>query len=289
MQHYVNINSRLYAELFKLGGDNLIAVYSKLKYAKNGKIKIHKENRSIYHTLKSKTNLSITTLRKYIKILMEEQLCNFDNKGNFCMAGTNKINKLYKKGRTKVVPIEISTYKETKLFSFRVRVKAMEQTQKNAIDVKTHRNKLIAKAQKNQFLTKLEFKQLKNITKRNLSVDNLNDKVILSIQGYYKLKSGKQNSSNNGQFWKAKLVEAGIIKIRRVQELIRKATKEEFKSLNSYDKSLFYYKGFIYKESISEFTTTDFTNPAPTIVNRETKSKPLSHLSFDFCHWLVSE
>lgn len=289
MQHYTNINSRLYSDLFKLGGDNLIAVYSKLKYAKNGKIKIYKENRSIYHTLKSKTNLSITTLRKYIKILMKEQLCNFDNKGNFCMAGTNKINKLYKKGRTKVVPIEIGTYKETKLFSFRVRVKAMEQTQKNAIDVKTHRNKLIAKAQKNQFLTKLEFKQLKNITKRNLSVENLNDKVILSIQGYYKLKSGKQNNSSNGQFWKTKLVEAGIIKTRRVQELIRKATKEEFKSLNSYDKSLFYYKGAIYKESISEFTTTDFTNPAPIIVNRETKSKPLSHLSFDFCDWLASE
>ena len=289
MQHYTNINSRLYSDLFKLGGDNLIAVYSKLKYAKNGKIKIYKENRNIYHTLKSKTNLSITTLRKYIKILMKEQLCDFDNKGNFCMAGTNKINKLYKKGRTKVVPIEIGTYKETKLFSFRVRVKAMEQTQKNAIDVKTHRNKLIAKAQKNQFLTKLEFKQLKNITKRNLSVENLNDKVILSIQGYYKLKSGKQNNSSNGQFWKTKLVEAGIIKTRRVQELIRKATKEEFKSLNSYDKSLFYYKGAIYKESISEFTTTDFTNPSPTIVNRETKSKPLSHLSFDFCHWLASE
>ena len=61
MQNYININSRLYSELFELGGDNLIAVYSKLKYAKNSAIKIYKEdNKNIYITLKEKTNLSIT-------------------------------------------------------------------------------------------------------------------------------------------------------------------------------------------------------------------------------------
>lgn len=288
LQNYTNINSILYSELFSLGGDSLISVYAHLKFGKNGAIKYYKQEKtSIYKTLKQATNLSITTLKKYIPILQKEGLVYFDTVGNFCILGNNKINILYKKkGRTKLVPIEIAkTFKETKLFSFRVRIKSMEQTQKNAIDLKSHRNNLIAKAQKRQFLTKLEFKQLKNITKRKLSVDNLNDKVILSIQGYYKLKSGKRNNSNNGQYWKAKLQTAGIIKTRRVQELIKKSTEEEFKALNSYDKSLFYYKGAVYQESISEFTTTEFHNPAPKVINRETKSKPLQHLSFDVIDW----
>ena len=96
MQNYVNINSKLYAELFEIGGDNLIAVYSHLKFGKNGAIKIYKEDKNIYHTLKQKTNLSVTTLRKYIKILIKENLCYFDTKGNFVLKGTNKINKQYK-------------------------------------------------------------------------------------------------------------------------------------------------------------------------------------------------
>ena len=44
MQNYTNINSRLYAHLFSIGGDNLVAVYGMLKFAKNGEIKINKEN-----------------------------------------------------------------------------------------------------------------------------------------------------------------------------------------------------------------------------------------------------
>jgi hypothetical protein len=162
----------------------------------------------------------------------------------------------------------------------------MEQNQKNTIDTKSNRNNIIAKGNKRQFLSKLEFKQLKNLKKKGISITDINDKVVLSIQGYYKLKSGEQNKSNNGQFWKAKLIEAGIIKARRVQELIKKCDKEEFKALKGYDKSLFYYKGGVYRELISEFTTTEFNTPAPKVINREVLSKPLQHLDFDFCHWL---
>ena len=56
-KQHVHINSKLYADLFSLGGDNLVAVYCMLKFSKNGEIKIYKEkNRNIYHTLKTKTN-----------------------------------------------------------------------------------------------------------------------------------------------------------------------------------------------------------------------------------------
>lgn len=284
MKNAVVLNSRLYSSLFEIGNDELISVFSLLKFNKNSTIKYY--NVKNYAELSKRTTLSITTLKKYVPILINLGLCKFESNGDFSVLGNNKINKLYKKGRLKLVPIEIGTYKQTKLFSFRVRILRMEQNQKNTIDTKSNRNNIIAKGNKRQFLSKLEFKQLKNLKKKDISITDINDKVILSIQGYYKLKSGKQNKGNNGQFWKAKLIEAGIIKARRVQELIKKCNKEEFKALRGYDKSLFYYKGGVYRELISEFTTTEFNNTAPKVINREVLSKPLQHLDFDFCHWL---
>ena len=287
LQKATVLNSKVYSHLFEVGGDELISVFSLLKFHKNGEIKYY--NVKNYAELSKRTTISITTLKRYIPILIDLGFCRFESQGDFYVIGNNKLNKLYKKGKLKLVPIEIATYKQTKMFSFRVRILRMEQNQKNTIDIKSNRNNIIAKGSRRQFLSKLEFKQLKNLKKKGISITDINDKVILSIQGYYKLKSGKQNKGNNGQFWKAKLIEAGIIKARRVQELITKCDKEEFKALRGYDKSLFYYKGGVYRELISEFTTTEFTNPAPIIINREITSKPLAHLSFDFCHWLASE
>ena len=261
-------------------------MYSILKFYKNGEIKYYNEGKlKGYNLLHAKTKLSITTLKRYVPQLEQLGLCAFDKHKQLSLLGTNKINTLYKKGKLKFVPIQIGSYKETKLFSFRVRILNMEQNQKNTIDTKSHRINIIAKFQKRQYLTKLEFKQFKNFKDKNLSEDDLNDKVVLSIQGYYKLKSGKPNRNNNGQFWKAKLQKAGIIKTRRVQELIKKCNKEEFEILNNYDRALFYYKGAVYRECISEFTTTEFTTPAPKTINREIKSKPLEHLSFDVIDW----
>ena len=61
-------------------------------------IKIYKEgNRNIYHTLREKTGLSVTTLRKYIKVLNNLDISYFDTVGNFVLVGRNKINEKYKK------------------------------------------------------------------------------------------------------------------------------------------------------------------------------------------------
>ena len=133
MQKYTNINSKLYALIFEQGGDNLLAVYSILKSAKriNGKV-LKEQNRNIYHTLKTETTLSVSTLRKYIKELSKLNLCYFDRKGNFCLVGGNSINKQVK--TRKYVRVEIGTLVQTRLFSLRVRIHTMERLQKKAID-----------------------------------------------------------------------------------------------------------------------------------------------------------
>ena len=285
MLQYTNINSRLYADLFELGGDNLIAVYSKLKYAKHGAIKVYKEdNRNIYHTLKSKTNLSVTTLRKYIKILMKERLCKFDNKGNFCLTGTNKINKIYKKGRTKVVPVEIGTYKETKLFSFRVRVIKMEQSQKNRIDRRYEQNKIIEKMAKGYNLSPQQFKFRRAWRDADKEYakdqETFNANTILSNQGFSKLKFGETKSKSSGNYWKNKLVTAGIIKVKRQFEFLKRCSQKEYLSLRyAGDNTLVFKNGKLYRELISKFTTTDFIKPKEEL-------KELKHLDFDFCFFL---
>ena len=286
MQHYTNINSKLYAELFELGGDNLLVVYAKLKYGKNGAIKIYKEqNRNIYHTLKQKTNISVTTLRKYIKILIKENLCYFDTKGNFVLIGTNKINKKY--GSKKVVPIEIASYKETKLFSFRVRVFRMEQQQKNRIDRRHEQHKIIEKMAKGYTLTAQQFKfrnSWRDADKEYAqSQDTFNANTVLSNQGFSKLKFGETKSKGSGNYWKNKLVSAGIIKTKRQFEFIKKCSQKEYLSLRySGCRNLVFKNGKLYKELISKFTTTEFYKPAQEL-------KELRHLDFDFCFFLSKQ
>jgi len=282
LQNYTNLNSVLYASLFELGGDNLISVYAHLKFGKNGAIKYYKKDKSIYKTLKQSTNLSITTLKKYISILQKEGLVYFDTVGNFVLLGNNKINKKYKKkGRTKLVPIEIGTFKETKLYSFRVRVFKMEQQQKNRIDRRDRLNNIIERKKNSRFLSKSQFAQFKAMT--DLDWEYYNSKTfeantVLSNLGFSKLKG-----SGNGAYWKQQLVSAQIIKTKRNIKAVRKCTKAEYQLIKQLDRSYSYYNGKLYKEFPSIFTTTEF---AAKEVKQEETVKKLEYLSFDFCHFL---
>jgi hypothetical protein len=286
MQNYTNINSKLYSDLFDIGGDNLLAAYAKLKFAKRRKVKIYKEqNRNIYHTLKIETNLSISTLRKYIKVLTKENLCWFDTKGNFCMVGTNKINNRYKSKKT--VPVEIGTLKQTKLFSFRVRVFRMEQQQKNRIDRRSEQNKIIEKMKKGYTLTAQQFKfrnAWRDADKEYAqNQDTYNANTVLSNQGFSKLKFGETTSKGSGNYWKKQLVAAGIIKVQRQFQFLKRCSQKEYLSLRyAGDRTLVFKNGKLYRELISKFTTTEF-------YKAEEELKELKHLSFDFCFFLSQQ
>ena len=286
MQNYTNINSKLYSELFELGGDNLVSVYATLKFAKNGAIKIYKEeNRNIFHTLKTKTSLSITTLRKYIKILSKEGLCHFDKAGNFVLKGNNKLNKQY--NSKKAVPIEIGSFRETKLFSFRVRIKKMEQQQKKRIDRRSEQGKIIGKMEKGYALSKSQFNFRKAWKDKDLEYsqnsESFNANTVLSNEGFSKLKFGELKSKSSGNYWKKKLVEAGVIKTKRQFEFLKRCSQKEYLSLRySGFRNLVFKNGKLYKETVSKFTTTEFYKPKEEI-------KELKHLSFDFCFFLAQQ
>ena len=277
-KQHVHINSKLYADLFSLGGDNLVAVYCMLKFSKNGEIKIYKEkNRNIYHTLKTKTNLSVTTLRKYIKQLVKLEVCYFDSVGNFVLKGNNKLNKEYKK--EKLVRVKVGSYKQTRLFSFFVRIRTMERLQKKAIDRRHEQNKILARQRKGHCITKREKNFLKSCEMYK-SEGDYNAKTVLSNQGYSKLKKGYEASKSVGYYWKKKLVSAEIIKTERQFKFLRKGTLLDYLQNREFDRTIVFKKGKIYKELIPSFTTN--------IDTKKEVYKKKSYLQFDMIDFWIN-
>lgn len=279
MKNYVNINSILYSELLALGGDSAVACFVLIKNRRGKNGKIFKEGkRSIYHTLKEKTNLSITTLKRYIKVMIELGVCFFDSVGNFCFLGGNKINKKYNK--KKQVRVEVGTFQQTKLFSFRVRIYTMERLQKNAIDRKYKQKNIIARMSKGYFTSKQERNFLKSCDNKGKTVEDYNAKTILSNQGYSKLKHGTERSKSSGYFWKKKLVNAKLIQVERRFKFLRKGTKLDYLENRKFDRTIVYKNGRIFKELIPSFSTT--------IKQSEVKYKKQSHLQFDMIDFWIN-
>ena len=284
---FTTINSRLYSELFSLGGDSLVSVYVMLKASKNGGIKIYKEkNRNIYHTLKQKTGLSVTTLRKYIKVLNGLNLSYFDTVGNFVLVGRNKINERYKKKKFVIIQIG-KNLTETKLYSFKVRLLRMETIQKSRIDRRKEQVKVKERQDKGYFLTKWEKKLIKNLTDKDLEYLNNKEsfcaKTVLSNIGFSKLQSNSvEVSKSRGWYWKKRLVKSEIIEVKRRFKYLRKGTKKEYNQLRQIFPILKYRAGRIFEELTSEFIVGKFAV-------KENKIEKLDYLQFDFIHFLATK
>lgn len=281
----VIINSKLYGVLFEAGDDRLVSVYATVKSVKRGKNVIEaykaKNGRIVggYSLLRRKTKLSLSVLKKYIPQLINLGLIEF-SQGNIHLLGNNKLNQQYK--TKKFVPITIGhNFCQTQMFSYYVRVCSMEGRQKNAIDKKFERIKIKAQAEKRGFLTPKQWKIYKNTQSSHL--ENFVDKVILSNEGFCKLKSGEEDNRSKGCYYKRKLVKNKLIKSIRRKEFIKTATIQEYRFLKRIDKTLTYYNGKIFKELTAEFRA--LTEYKEEKVEKQ-ESKPLAHLSFDFIHWL---
>ena len=261
MKSTVFINSVLYNSLYKVGGDNLIAVYSILNAAKNGNYIIKADKSKRYGNLHKKTKLSIKTLKKYIPFLIEMELCNFSKNGDFYMMGVNKIAQKYKtKKRQKFGGIDIDTFTKTKLNSFKVRVYSMEQRQKNRIDKRYEEQKVMSKVEGRIRVSENDMKLYLSLVKKGITLDNYEDfseKVVLSVCGFGLLKSGERDKLYVGQYWKEKLISGGIIKSKRNTLKLRKCSKKEFEDLRyaNFDVHLSLFKGWLYEEQVASFNT----------------------------------
>lgn len=260
---YATINSKLYNLLYQTGGDRLIAVYCIIKASKSGKnriLPITSGGKTIkhYRLLHKTTGISEKTLKKYIPELEKLNLCNFSKYGGFYLTGNNKVNSVFKSGKTKFVKIKIGTIAETALCSFFVRIKSLENTQINKIAKHQRQINIIARAEKGYALKSSERKTMKSLIKNEITIGKLKthcDKVVLSNEGFAKLKTDQNDKKQKGHYWKSKLVKSGMIKTKRIFEFVCKSTYEEYLSLkiNTQNRKLLFRNGIVYLELISEF------------------------------------
>jgi hypothetical protein len=259
------ISSKLYFDLYQKGGDKLIAVYVILKTSRNGEIKYYshksKNNKFVggFSLLRSKTNLTLHSIKKYVPILIDMGLCFIDKNGDFVMIGNEKIKDLY--NSRKLVPINIGVnLSETSLYSFSVRSFSAEKKQQTEINKKLTRREILLQGANPKNLK--AYKSAKKVIKRYGEVIELNEKTVLSLQGFGVLKHSKENEikdiKSSGSYWKSKLKKSNIIKTRREFKKIHKMGFSEYLSLKKYGElsnKHTYKNGYLVEEVVSSFST----------------------------------
>lgn len=261
MQKIYRIPSRLYFDLYKKGGDKLVAVFSILKASKKGDIKYYSftsKNGKIvsnYNLIRHYTGLTLHSIKKYTDILIEMDLCYFEENGNFVIRGNNKLKKEYTR---KLVPILIGkNLIETSYSSYAVRVHSNSRQQQKSIDKKTHQR--VLKSKKEEDLTCSDIKQLKRLKKKQERGFFI-DKSVLSVKGFAVVKDDSINNKSKGQYWKQKLIKNNFVETTRRFSILRKMKKSSFeKEKHFLPKILKHYKGNLVKEIVSEINVKTIT------------------------------
>lgn len=243
--------------------------------------------------LRAKTNLSLHTIEKYVPVLKEMGLCFSDYNGDFVLLGNEKVKELY--SSYKLVPINIGkNLSETSLQVMRVILKSAERQQQIQYKKKLTRSEILIQGADPKNLA--QYKKAKSILKRFGEVKNLNEKTVLSNQGFAVLKHGENNNikdlKSSGIYWKRKFKSAGLIKTQRQFEKLQKMSYGEYlqlKKLGMLDRKNTYSEGFLVEEKVSSFSTVDLETVLEVTVKKETSTyKKKSYLQFDMIDFWIN-
>ena len=264
MSKTVRIPSKLYAELFFLGGDKLISVYTILKSSRNGGVKYyaHTSNNnkpvSGFALLRKQTNLTLHSIKKYVPMLIDLGLCFIDKNGDFVLLGNDKLKTKY---NTKLVPITVGkNLTETSYNVYIVRGFSMQKNQQKQINKKLTQREQIAQISNPKTLA--DYKTAKRLVRKH-GEDGIEvvEKTVLSLQGFGDLKHGEDNSikdiKSSGAYYKKKLKEKGLIQTKREFEKIQKMTYSDYLNLKKFgelDRKHVYKNGWLVKETVSSFS-----------------------------------
>jgi hypothetical protein len=239
----LRIDSKMYYEMYKLGGSILVATYAELKAFRNLEERYvpikHKSNNKVstgYSLLVKCTGISRQTLEKYVPMLESLQFCHFDaSNGALHLDGYNK-TKL--SNNNKLVPIKIGrNLKETELFVDSVILKANLDAQGKEIEKKvTLTEKIRLYNSKDGFLTTKDCKKIQKLKlprkKGKIDASGLNMvKTLILSNNRIATLLNKGDSKASGQYLKTKFKSAGIITTkRRFKDVLgRMITFEEYK------------------------------------------------------------
>lgn len=279
----VRIPSLLYKQLFDIGGDKLIAVFSILKGSREGKIKYYSykanNNKTVsgYALLRKETCLSLHTLKKYIPSLVELGLCSFHDNGDFTVMGNRLLKDKY---NYKLVPITLGiNFTDTQYNSFSVRLHSSSKSQKIAISKKRYRSEQILQFDNPKTLK--QYKTVKRLLKQYGGDIQILDNIVLSNESYSEIK-GKERSKSSGSYYKSKLIEKGIISSKRRFKLIKKMSYQEYTLFKKYNyfSGIHYMRGCLAAEQVASMVVYDTTKG---FYKKQTKAIPMD---FDFIGWL---
>lgn len=276
-----------------VSGDKLIALYSILKTSREGEVKYYsykaKNNKFVsgYSLLRAKTKISLNTLKKYVPVLIEMGLCNFDVNGDFILLGNTKLKKMYSR---KLVPVLIGkSLLETSYNVISVRLHSKESYQKKEIAKKLTRSEQLKQGSvPHRLLNANAGKRALKYSYSESEEKAIIEKTILSLQGFSKLKDGSLDNKSKGFYWKNKLKQKGLVKTKREFTKKEKMSLEEYRFLKgnfSMEKNETYYLGHLVEETVSSFYAIDLINKkqeihAPTIKVTSNKKAPI-RMSFD--------
>lgn len=272
-QTVVRIPSKLYHKLWETGnlspgltGDKLIAVYAILKSSRGGSAVFSaytsKNNKRVggYSLLRQVANVSLTTLQKYVPVLLELGLCHFNDNGDFVFVGNNKLKEVFNR---KLVPIVIGkSLVETSYNVISVRLHAAHSQQTRQIGKKRKRSEILKQGE-NPFSQRM-YKKAKRLKEKYGDSVKVTDKAVLSIQGYAKLKDGSLDKKSKGAYWKTKLCKLGMVSTKRRFSYSSPMSYNDFQMMKKYDDAM--PSNVIYKrkgavvEYISTFSPISLLN-----------------------------
>lgn len=256
----VRINSRLYFDLFNKGGDKLISTYCILKSNPDAFSTYYSfksgNNKEVsgFNILRSKTNLTLHTLKKYVPILIDMGLCYFNHIGNFVLIGNNKTNTLY--NSKKIIPIKIGkNLTDTAYNCISIRIHSAQKQQQKQIIKKQNQKELLSQVANPK--NSKSYRQAVKLKKQLNGLEiEITDKTVLSNKGYAVIKDGTTDNKSKGSYWKNVLKNKGIVETKRQYKKIRKISIEEFNSLKNnglISSNLSFYRGYLVEELISMF------------------------------------
>lgn len=260
------IPSKLYYALFKEGGDNLLSVYCSIKAFKAGQIKFKsykaKNNKFVgnYSLLRSKTNVSLSTLKKYVPILENMELLKFDKNGDVLLLGNKKLKSLY---GDKIVPVPVCLkLTDTRYACMSVRLHSAQKQQHLMMEKKANLRELLMQGESGVKNLK-QLKKLKKLIKehgKDASKLNYTDETVLSIQGYAFLKHHREHNKPLGNYYKKKLKEKGLVSTNRRFKEISNTQRMSYNEFLFFRRSgatpcnVVYRRNRMMEEVISSFT-----------------------------------
>lgn len=171
--------------------------------------------------LRSKTNLTLSVIRTNLPKLQSLGLAEITPEGHVILEGINKTNeKLYANSKSplKHIPIEVSTFVKTKLYSFFIRIHSLEGNQRKMYEKKHNRKEKLKQLASGRVSMK-DYKSCINTYKKCQKNPDLIkgalEKSVLSLPGFAKYKDGSKDNKEKGSYWKQKLVSEGLIKSER--------------------------------------------------------------------------